>query len=994
MSSLERRRTVVAGQLGENEEIKLELNAESTIGTLFQGLDVLYRQETFYSQGTKRKKRNEKVLTHILELILQRAERKPWPLIFHERMAENFDILDEKRIAFYKEVFKWHYDNQDMANKKHKHKQLVVDLLDFFETHRHDPDNALVGLSLSKLALSKLAPWDEASPDRVLTMTGSKDSTFTRDHLMSEILRWSYMKPDDVVHEVFRFAAKVRAAHGFQRGDLVAVRLKQREGPSKPIFARVVKQVDRSVIVRVTPEEVGAKSIPVQNAQSITTLQPWLGSVSTMLLLVDDPIETYSTDMSQEIRNRCHHFLQENGIDVEMLERLKLGEITFEHFEPLRKMSTLVSEIVDDKDQRLTKFLAETKAYFNQRIAEFASEVDQSIIFKPSREQQMKMLSKIPHMAEKMLRSLVETCRQTVKELETSMEELIKGTTKQQLTEWWLNLIESKVERFLMQKNFKFSAIPENYLDEPTKDISGLRSNLALLQEILKPSDDCLQLINGLKNTIYPKIETFCQNTIVMLARAVGMETTTDLTLVEAKYAEKKAAMSPENILWIDNTCKDVHYLMEMKRMEDLIDTQSVEQKKEVEMTSVVPISGLVMCRFMIYSNMLHTCIDIYNKHHPSSAASHHSSDAQQHKEAPIVLKRSNSKSDRKELKTKQPVKVDLAEHTEPSELVGKAEAGSHNSASVLDLPIRSEVLLDVHGHGITRAASEGFSSMPNSPKSYEGTDDEAAESDTGRRNAATSKPRHGRSVKARLAEVKFRKTQSSGNLVCDRRNSRDNKEKAVKENSLPAIFEDPSMSSSQRTQLQLALQEWASLGSSEGKKKKARKSKHNEEKRDRRRHRRIKRTREILLQFPRHKTLELMFKEAAFTKLLLDFKQFCKTQHREDLLAFCLEAETYKQLVAKSSQALRDKFWKSAAFQDVVSQLVREQVDGEIETCPSLLSFRRAEERVMDDLAQLIPAFLSSDKFQPDSEFFDAIESFLKEFDAVASPRSSSSMS
>lgn len=71
-----------------------------------------------------------------------------------------------------------------------------------------------------------------------------------------------------------------------------------------------------------------------------------------MLLLVDDPIETYSTDMSQEIRNRCHHFLQENGIDVEMLERLKLGEITFEHFEPLRKMSTLVSEIVDDKDQR------------------------------------------------------------------------------------------------------------------------------------------------------------------------------------------------------------------------------------------------------------------------------------------------------------------------------------------------------------------------------------------------------------------------------------------------------------------------------------------------------------------------------------------------------------------------------------------------------------------------------------------------------------------
>ena len=53
---------------------------------------------------------------------------------------------------------------------------------------------------------------------------------------------------------------------------------------------------------------------------------------------------------------------------------------------------------------RLTKFLAETKAYFNQRIAEFASEVDQSIIFKPSREQQMKMLSKIPHMAEKMLR--------------------------------------------------------------------------------------------------------------------------------------------------------------------------------------------------------------------------------------------------------------------------------------------------------------------------------------------------------------------------------------------------------------------------------------------------------------------------------------------------------------------------------------------------------------------------------------------------------------
>ena len=105
---------------------------------------------------------------------------------------------------------------------------------------------------------------------------------------------------------------------------------------------------------------------------------------------------------------------------------------------------------------------------------------------------------------------------------------------------------------------------------------------------------------------------------IVLLALKLGLDPSVNLEAVESCFHDKQDQLQPQERSWVENAIKDAHYLIEMRKMEEEVPQytpstlpNSFTASKPIEMTHVVPVSGLVVGRFMIYSTMLHTCLDV-----------------------------------------------------------------------------------------------------------------------------------------------------------------------------------------------------------------------------------------------------------------------------------------------------------------------------------------------------------------------------------------------
>ena len=147
-----------------NDDLIDNVNATSTVGLLFRALDLLRDQPDGSSLlHGKKKKRKEKILHRIIGLLVEKSKANPWPMIFHVRMSENLDVLEESRFKYYKRIFEEYASTSHIKNADSEQAQLVENALSFLRTHKHDPDSALIGLKLSSMALGKIESGEGSS---------------------------------------------------------------------------------------------------------------------------------------------------------------------------------------------------------------------------------------------------------------------------------------------------------------------------------------------------------------------------------------------------------------------------------------------------------------------------------------------------------------------------------------------------------------------------------------------------------------------------------------------------------------------------------------------------------------------------------------------------------------------------------------------------------------------------------------------------------------
>lgn len=71
--------------------------------------------------------------------------------------------------------------------------------------------------------------------------------------------------------------------------------------------------------------------------------------------------------------------------------------------------------------------------------------------------------------------------------LKLERKDILSGKKKRELTDWWLQLIKSRVDDYLLSKDFDFDAVSNNYLDQPPRSFAAVKKNHRILLGILNP---------------------------------------------------------------------------------------------------------------------------------------------------------------------------------------------------------------------------------------------------------------------------------------------------------------------------------------------------------------------------------------------------------------------------------------------------------------------------------------------------------------------------
>ena len=164
-------------------------------------------------------------------------------------------------------------------------------------------------------------------------------------------------------------------------------------------------------------------------------------------------------------------------------------------------------------------------------------------------------------------------------------------------------------------------AVPDNYVEQPPSDFKAVAKNSEILTRILNSDQTetgLKDLIEKLKNLIYPKIESFVHDAKIVLSEQFNFDLTgKDFSLpqVEAAFKREEKNIDPQIRVWIDDMIKDIHYLNEMHKLEDPNYLANLEKegggKHEISL-HIVPISGLVAGVFCRLSNECKTVCELW----------------------------------------------------------------------------------------------------------------------------------------------------------------------------------------------------------------------------------------------------------------------------------------------------------------------------------------------------------------------------------------------
>eukprot|EP01103_Thecamoeba_quadrilineata_P015232 TRINITY_DN4746_c0_g1_i2.p1 TRINITY_DN4746_c0_g1~~TRINITY_DN4746_c0_g1_i2.p1 ORF type:complete len:863 (-),score=172.36 TRINITY_DN4746_c0_g1_i2:137-2725(-) len=569
-----------------------------TIVSLFRGLDEALLTSTY---SRKLPKPLRKQIQHFLQQL--DVIPKSLPEIFFDRMYKDRDVLSRELYHQYKKAFLLYRDSCS------EELPILQAVIDYLTTHEVDPDNSLLGLTVSQKIVSDLGLFSSEEKRVNEEEKLRLDEMVTKDKLQKKILAWRSMQDVDVRSEITELARILDklGGGGFSKGGLVLVRYQ-----GKITFGRFIKKEgDDKASIYLSPDEkehvlVGAQDIRLLPQKIVDSC----GNARTMQQMVENPIENLMTEMCQTVEKIVIQYMRENKIDTGLLDKLNSSPID-EMIPDLPKLHTLSTQLDSLSIDQSTSILSSIDDLYRNRCKSLLQHLDLSSIFPTLRTDAIQTIkaSSLNKYARGVLMAQQHHCASTLEQIAELIDQVKSGERKSQLTTWWLQLISTRANDFLSKREYCFDAVPEDYIETAPADPGLVIKNFRLIEQILNPKSDVhavQHFVEELRAEIYPRIEEFLRQATRVLCHELKQD--------PKKFdhnKEMEAYRARGEVTWIGGLLEDIGYIAQMKEMEDKKMIEGESQGKLV-MSSVVPISGLILGHFHILENILRTVMEVW----------------------------------------------------------------------------------------------------------------------------------------------------------------------------------------------------------------------------------------------------------------------------------------------------------------------------------------------------------------------------------------------
>mmetsp|Transcript_22552 Transcript_22552/g.28798 ORF Transcript_22552/g.28798 Transcript_22552/m.28798 type:complete len:969 (-) Transcript_22552:18-2924(-) len=556
--------------------------------------------------------------------------------LFHRYMRKNQiteenNFLTAEKIYGYKQLLSVYVNSPFIKTEgSSKLEEKARELFQFFEQFRVDCYSCLTGLVPSDAVVDLLLHNKTSS----LFEPDAEDIGHTATEMYHEIVGWasSSDSPADVLSDIKKFAAILRGVNKLKAGDVVVA-----EYPAgKYKYARYsgLFSPERGVVY------IWVDASQNELCLSIDHVWPLPGSVIKFIAehlpkdyerLVSSPVDPLFSKVMKYNTNYVKNKISELGLDNESLIKANQNQCSILDLSLLRDTLEKFLKLIPPSQE----MLQEVQSVLSADVAEFTKDIERDMLFQPTADQTLQQIESLDfeQLLSISLNSYKGVLQSALDHIALQKRDLLNGTRKNQLVEWWLQMIRNSVLKRLTEKKFDKDAVSRNYTVEPPKDFRQVYKNIGILREALDLEKDIYnikQLIDDVCGEVYPKIEAFIVDSKVAILEYLkkpcdkeAIESfDNDAVKMLIEEAEQEGGYlsdsnqalrdpsdeitSEDSLDWLKDLLADIVYLQTMKDME----TASIEERKKN--FHIVPISGLIISRLCRMENEHKTVLELW----------------------------------------------------------------------------------------------------------------------------------------------------------------------------------------------------------------------------------------------------------------------------------------------------------------------------------------------------------------------------------------------
>ena len=568
-----------------------------------------------------------------------------WAELFYTRMVRQQNILSVNHMQALRNLVN-HYTEISPIKLKQAEAERF---LNFVNSHLLDADGAIIGLCPSTTFLQNFQNFlKKLKENEVETIDDA--TKITRKQLLEKLINWAECDDEFTIgKKVKAFVTNLRynCLINLSPGDLVIAKLPKRTIPKLQLLqkelelqhvidgkttqtenfmdqttsmgtefavSRFCRRVGERIFVYENPEEREEVEAAIMDIFPFTSdMVELLTSVRGMKRLVEDQVDKLNLTLRDHVKDMVHQYLTENGIDVNLIQRMNSNEISVLDLMGINKVQKQLENSLDGQDDLSTRIEKHANTHIQLLKINFCA----TQIFHPTRSQISDDLSAWPYcsLAINRIKRYVGLCSSAMDQIGLEVKVCMNGTLKLKLSEWWLDLIRNGVKQVLKANKYNFTAINFDYIDSPPERLDVIHDNLEIIRRLLNPKTDDYGLVENLiaplKKQIYPKLDEFKMKLVIVLCSqkfpTSSVETFNVSECREAIRNAKKLGKVRDDLSGtLLNLLKDIEYIEKMKLLEDEFN------RNKRSLSDVVPVSGLVLNYFHRMEVELKTVLEIW----------------------------------------------------------------------------------------------------------------------------------------------------------------------------------------------------------------------------------------------------------------------------------------------------------------------------------------------------------------------------------------------